>query len=79
MSSQHDSSNASPAMRPGWNRPQPEKLPEPTSWPAATALAVALIVWGLVSSLIITAVGAGLFILALAGWIGDILHERRQG
>ena len=72
---QHTPSHSS-GLRPGWSRPRPERLPEPTVWPVALALAVTLIVWGLVCSLIITAIGLALFIAALAGWIGDIRHER---
>jgi hypothetical protein len=52
-------------------------LPQPTLWPAALALGAVLLLWGLISSLIVTAVGAALFALALWGWIGDIRHERR--
>jgi hypothetical protein len=69
---------AAPGARPGWNQPRPEKLPEPTAWPAALALASTLIVWGFVSSLIISGVGLALFVAALAGWIGDMRHERKQ-
>lgn len=65
-------------MPPGWTVPHPEKLPEPTSWPAALALAATLIVWGLISSLIISMVGIGLFAVSLTGWIGDIRHERKE-
>jgi hypothetical protein len=67
-----------PDWRPGWSQPQPEKLPEPTAWPCALALAVTLILWGLVSSLIITGIGLALFIAALAGWVADIRHERKS-
>jgi hypothetical protein len=78
MSTQPSSANASSRLRPGWNRPQPEKLPEPTAWPAGLALAVTLVLWGLVSSLILSGVGLVLFVLALAGWIREIRHERSQ-
>jgi len=78
MSTDKPSTNTPVSLRPGWNRPQPEKLPESTAWPAALALAVTLLLWGLVSSLIISGVGLVLFIAALAGWISDIRHERSQ-
>lgn len=54
-----------------------ESLPEPTIWPASLALGVTLGLWGLASSLVISAIGLCLFVIALAGWIGDIRHERR--
>jgi hypothetical protein len=69
---------APPPLRPGWNIPQPEILPEPSIWPATLALAITLLVWGLVTSLIITGVGILLFAVALAGWIRDIRHERTK-
>jgi hypothetical protein len=78
MNTEQTPGAASPGLRPGWNRPRPEKLAEPTVWPAALALAITLMLWGFVSSLIITGVGLGLLVTALAGWIGDIRHERKQ-
>jgi len=53
-------------------------LPAPTVWPAALALGITFLVWGLVTSLIITAAGGLLFAVALAGWIRDIRHERAK-
>jgi len=61
-------------VRPGWSLPRPAELPIPSYWPAVLALAVMLVFWGLVSSLIITVVGLALFALGLAGWIGDLRH-----
>jgi hypothetical protein len=42
------------------------------------ALAITLLVWGLVTSLIITGVGLTLFAVAIAGWIRAIRHERAK-
>ena len=61
-----------------WTRLPPEPLPEPTVWPAALALGITFIVWGFVTSLIITGAGGLLFAVALAGWIQDIRHERTK-
>ena len=36
------------------------------------------IFWGLITSWVILLVGVGLFIAALAGWISEIRHERKQ-
>jgi hypothetical protein len=66
-------SSESPA---GWTVLPAEKLPEPSIWPATLALAITFLIWGLVTSLIITGVGLALFAVALAGWISDIRHER---
>jgi hypothetical protein len=73
-----NSKPAPPESRPGWNVAQPEKLPEPCIWPATLALGIAFLVWGLVTSLIITGVGILLFAVAMAGWIRDIRHERAK-
>ena len=67
---------APPALHQGWNVPRPETLPEPCIWPAALAMGITFVVWGLVTSLIITGVGILLFAVALAGWIRDIRHEQ---
>jgi hypothetical protein len=64
--------------REGWNVARPEKVPGPTAWPPAFALGATLLLWGLVSSYIITVIGLILFARALAGWIGDIRHERQS-
>ncbi len=60
-----------------WSAARPETVAEPTLWPPCLAFGVTLCLWGLASSLILTAVGLGLFVLALAGWIKDIRHERK--
>ena len=62
----------------GWTVLRPEKLPEPCVWPATLALGITLLLWGLVTSLIITGVGGMLFLAAMAGWIRDLRHERAQ-
>ena len=67
-----------PASNEDWNVPRPEALVAPTWWPAALALGSTLIAWGLVSSLIVLAVGLAVFVVSLAGWIGDIRHEHKQ-
>lgn len=62
--------------QPGWHTPQPEILPAPTYWPAVLALGTIMVLWGFVSSWIISGVGLILFVLALAGWMGEIRHEQ---
>jgi multisubunit Na+/H+ antiporter MnhE subunit len=36
------------------------------------------IFWGLITSWVIFLVGIGLFTAALAGWVSEIRHERKQ-
>jgi hypothetical protein len=55
-----------------------EPLPKPTFWPATLAFAVTFLLWGIVTTPMITAVGVALLALSLAGWIGDIRHETRS-
>src|SRR5579864_1927949 len=62
-------------LRAGWSRPKPDTIPQPTYWPAALALGIALVMWGIISNVFVLAVGLILFIIALTGWIGDLLHE----
>ncbi len=76
MSAGQDPEATARSLRSGWNEPRPAKLPPPSAWPAGLALAVTLILWGLVSTLIITGVGVALFAIAMTGWVRDIRHER---
>ncbi len=76
--SQPPSQVPAPAHHDGWIPLHPEPLPQPTSWPATLAFAVTFMLWGIVSSPIITGVGVLLFVVSLAGWIGDIRHETRS-
>ena len=78
MSTDHSPAKTSATPHPGWNQPRPEKLPEPTAWPVALALGVTFILWGFVSSLIVSGVGVALFATAMAGWVREIRHEREQ-
>jgi hypothetical protein len=63
-------------MKPGYSAPKPDVVPRPTSWPAATALGVALVAWGLITSPVVFGVGAVVLVASIVGWIGEIRHER---
>jgi hypothetical protein len=62
----------------GWEPLPPETLPRPTYFPAGLAMGTTFIFWGLISSIVVLLVGVALFIAALAGWITEIRHERKQ-
>jgi hypothetical protein len=62
----------------GWEPLPDEKLPRPTYFPAGLAMGVTFFFWGFITSWIILAVGAALFIASLAGWITEIRRERRE-
>ena len=66
---------ASTAPTPGWSAAMPERLAQPTYWPAVLALAIAFVLWGAVTSLVISGVGLLLAVIGLAGWIGELRHE----
>lgn len=63
--------------KPNWKPLPPQRQPRPTYFPAGLAMGVAFLFWGLITSWVVLAVGAALFIAALAGWITDIRHERK--
>lgn len=65
-------------LRPGWSIPKPAITPRPTVWPAAHALGVMLFAWGIVTSLIIFLIGVAVLATSIAGWIGEIRHERKH-
>ncbi len=70
----HASQHAQPELRPGWQRVAHEGIPAPTYWPAVLAFGITLIFWGILTSWIISGVGLIVFVVAIAGWIGDLLH-----
>ena len=72
-------SDESPTTTPqGWEPLPAESLPRPNFFPAGLAMGTAFIFWGLITSLVVFAVGLGLFAAALAGWIYEIIRERNH-
>jgi hypothetical protein len=53
-------------------------LPETSVWPVVLAGGMALLLFGVVTSLSFSAVGALLIVAALKGWICDLLHARHD-
>ncbi len=64
-----------PSLRRGWTSVPDEKMPRPTFWPAALALGTVLLLWGLVTSFILTSVGLLLLVLSITGWLEEMRHE----
>ena len=62
----------------GGAQPLPLTLPEPTVWPAAMALGVTWLAFGVVTSWIMSLVGFILFIISAAGWVEDLRNEHKQ-
>lgn len=65
-------------LRAGWNTPKPDLIPRSTAWPAALALGITFLAWGIITSPVVLGVGLLLFAIALAGWIVEIRHEHRE-
>ncbi len=62
----------------GWNMPKPASIPPPTYWPFVLSLGATLMGLGILTSKVITAAGAVLFILAIIKWIGELSSEDRR-
>jgi hypothetical protein len=54
----------------------PEIIPESTYWPVVLAFGTTLLLWGFLTSLILSGVGIMFMGIALAGWIGEINSEK---
>jgi hypothetical protein len=51
------------------------EMPRSTTWPIVLALGITLLGAGLVTSLVLSVVGAVLFVFSLGGWIGQLLSS----
>ena len=63
------------ALKPGWSRPKPEKIPPPTYWPAVFAFGLMFIMWGLISNIFLFCFGFIVAVIALVYWVLDLRHE----
>lgn len=64
-----------PQHTPGWHTPRPAMLPVPTYAPAMTAFGILFVALGAVTKWPLSIVGACIFGLAIAKWIGELLHD----
>ena len=60
--------------REAWVEPPEQKIPLPTYAPAAMALGVAFVFFGLVTSYLFCAAGAAIMALSLRSWIGAMAN-----
>jgi len=58
--------------------PRPENPPPPTVWPFVTAVGLAITFWGMVLNLLVVCVGVGVFLVGMAGLVGDWVREHRN-
>jgi len=56
----------------GWTAPLPEKIPQPTFWPAAMALGTVLFLFGVVTLWPVSLSGLALIAVSLSKWIGEL-------
>ncbi len=59
-----------------WSEAKPAHIPRPTVWPAGLAFGTSFLLWGLITSPVLLGVGLTLFVVCLAGWIGEFGHEQ---
>jgi hypothetical protein len=59
-----------------WNKPRPEVIPRSTYFPAAMAFGITFFLWGLVTSPVVLGMGLLVFAFSLAGWIGEMRHDK---
>jgi hypothetical protein len=60
-----------------WTAPRSQIIPRATYSPAVMALAVVCLLWGLLTSYLISLLGFVLLTVSLVGWIGELRHERQ--
>jgi hypothetical protein len=63
------------ALKPGWSRPKPEKIPPPTYWPAVFGLGLTFIMWGVISNIFLLCFGLIITAIGLVYWVLDLRHE----
>jgi hypothetical protein len=61
--------------KPGWRVLPPEPAQPLTYSPAGLAVALFMIFWGLIASLLITMAGGLLFVVAAVGWVRGMRHD----
>ncbi len=73
-------SPAQPDFPADWSTPQPAVLPRPTVAPAGVAFGATFLLWGLLTSYLVSIVGLLVFAASLTLWIREILleHTREQ-
>jgi hypothetical protein len=61
------------------NTPSAVSLPEPTAWPIVLAFGISLLFAGLVTSAVVSILGAILFVSGCVGWFCDMFpHEQHE-
>jgi hypothetical protein len=53
-------------------------IPRPTFSPAGVAFGITFLMWGLLTSVVLSAAGLAVLVASLIGWIGELRHEERR-
>jgi hypothetical protein len=61
-----------------WGIARPEVIPRPTFAPAGVAFGITFLMWSLLTSTVLAVAGLAVFVVSLAGWIGELRHEERR-
>jgi hypothetical protein len=67
-----------PDLTTEWTRPQSPVVPRPTYWPSILALSICFGLWGVVTSVWMSIVGAAGMGLAVAGWIREAQNDPHE-
>lgn len=59
-----------------WSKPLPERLPEPSYAPALLAVGFMCLLWGAVTTWVVSAIGAVLAGVACVQWLAALRRER---
>ena len=65
---------SSPTTDSDWSVPRPERLPRPTWVPAALAVGIVFLLWGIATTWVISAVGFVISTLSLGQWIREMWY-----
>ena len=58
-----------------WTKLGHVHIPDPTYMPIVMALGIMFMLWGIVTTPLISLLGAVLFVISIKGWIGELRHE----
>ncbi|HUZ47564.1 MAG TPA: hypothetical protein VMW54_13085 [Terriglobia bacterium] len=73
-----DSEKPNDAAAGAWSKPQGMHIPDPTYMPVVLAVGMVCMLWGILTTYLITLVGVVLFAVGISGWIGELRHEHRH-
>ncbi len=58
-----------------WTRPESLEVPERTYWPAVAALSVVMLLFGVLTSWVISLAGFVLFVVSIKTWMEELTRD----